>query len=809
MRTRFLLHTANHVYELQDDDLSNWDEVRCSLKRSDLGGVVRSFSSEFRFVRNAYDILLDIYLADGINGCASIEIQTQTDNWEWESRFSSPLDFSTIQLEGETLMLNCIDNDLAAIIKANKGVKYELAIGQDIKVSDVMRFDRIPVIESATYGFTQGYSYSNIPDIIVTFKKDIMPWVGLVADEILVNGTIHFLDDQEDTSESYVLKAEKDAEVTLDWDFSWRKDHQGAVSLYLLVRHNGTLEPLSAKNFICEPGGMQYYFKGDFAKASQLPASATINKEEAPRTYAIVDGIVFDMVANYYGNDATMSYQWRDTGKTSDEYFVSSEKGSLTVSLTQGDCLVIYGRPISPMTSTSIRFVSSSMKFKWSAIGDTINIDVLSPQEVCRTLLCKMAEDYGNFIDVEISGHDQRIKDTVLLASESIRGLREAKFYSSFNDFCEWMSVVFGYVYEITAPQPCPFVGVSEAGQTFFTPWAYDENDYINASDVANIVYVSGHGRFFYRSGDRLYPHWTTEGDYNLNDSPRGDVLFRLPSYGDGLYRFVEGNAMPQRTEWKESDLGKGNQIVRFLHRSELFDCDNDRTFADINGVKYSVDTAQIYSSVIIGYGKQDYDSVNGRDEFNFNNTYTTGCTVSNKKLSLISPYRADSFGVEFAAQKRGEDTTDKSSDTDVFFILCAKDEDGLYPDRSLVIENSISGRLFNGAFCPMACVEANAGFIGMQTTPLQLTFASSEGNSSIVINGKPMSGDITLQSPIASVGRVEFTTSEIVELENPNMLIRFSDDGLTYAGFLMECDHRYAKNAAVTYKLIVKEVKR
>jgi len=48
------------------------------------------------------------------------------------------------------------------------------------------------------------------------------------------------------------------------------------------------------------------------------------------------------------------------------------------------------------------------------------------------------------------------------------------------------------------------------------------------------------------------------------------------------------------------------------------------RSFSIAEDLSYSVDTGVIYSSVNIGYDSKDYDSINGRDEFNFNNTYTT-----------------------------------------------------------------------------------------------------------------------------------------------------------------------------------------
>ena len=50
---------------------------------------------------------------------------------------------------------------------------------------------------------------------------------------------------------------------------------------------------------------------------------------------------------------------------------------------------------------------------------------------------------------------------------------------------------------------------------------------------------------------------------------------------------------------------------------------------------------------------------MNGRDEFRFTTEYTTGIDITDNVLELISPYRADVYGIEFLSQKRGQDTTD------------------------------------------------------------------------------------------------------------------------------------------------------
>ena len=114
---------------------------------------------------------------------------------------------------------------------------------------------------------------------------------------------------------------------------------------------------------------------------------------------------------------------------------------------------------------------------------------------------------------------------------------------------------------------------------------------------------------------------------------------------------------------------------------------------------------------------------------------------------------------------------------------------------------------VFNGAFSPMACLSANAGYICMQAKELHLAFASSEGNSTIEIDGVPMTSDIEISNPLATCGVIEFTTDDVDEPVDANSLIEIESGGITYRGFLDYATFTYAKNEAAEYKLIVKDI--
>lgn len=152
-------------------------------------------------------------------------------------------------------------------------------------------------------------------------------------------------------------------------------------------------------------------------------------------------------------------------------------------------------------------------------------------------------------------------------------------------------------------------------------------------------------------------------------------------------------------------------------------------------------DNTYAYTTVEIGYDKKDYDSVNGRCEANGKYCYTTGLVAtSDNKLSLISPYRADSMGIEYLCQERAKDSTDTKSDNDVFFVAL-KDNGNLYTEyKDMKITDSVYGvEMFNAPFNPFFLVKRNESLIGInakevkfKSTDMSRTAEIVKGNSVI-----------------------------------------------------------------------------
>lgn len=188
-----------------------------------------------------------------------------------------------------------------------------------------------------------------------------------------------------------------------------------------------------------------------------------------------------------------------------------------------------------------------------------------------------------------------------------------------------------------------------------------------------------------------------------------------------------------------------GNTVT-FRHRSKYFSDDVVKRIDDLSDYEMKVNSALVYSRIRIGFDKQDYDTANGKDEFRFTNEYTTGVAITDNSLEMISPYRADAYGIEFLADKIGEDTTDNESDTDLFMVGVKSDSSGLkyILNRDYLMGGVLSpDTMFNAMFSPSSMVLANEAYIGSSVE--MLTFASSDGNSDVGIDGMGESRDIIL----------------------------------------------------------------
>lgn len=265
---------------------------------------------------------------------------------------------------------------------------------------------------------------------------------------------------------------------------------------------------------------------------------------------------------------------------------------------------------------------------------------------------------------------------------------------------------------------------------------------------------------------------------------------------------------------WMEAEFGFvpviNGRVVSFRHRNNLFVENNVKDLgSNIADFEYKIEESRIYSRVRVGYDKQEYESMNGRDEFRFTTEYTTGVDITDNVLEFISPYRADAYGIEFLAQNRGKDTTDDESDNDVFFVgatLSPNDKKYKLIRTGWNVDGVLSpDTMFNTMYWQGAMLQANAGYIGMFTN--KLSYSSSDGNSDVVVNGIGMKDDFRIESGIITCGDVSFKTFDEEIPPTDDETIKILKDGLVYEGYIKEVSSVVERNEGVKYDLFVRSI--
>lgn len=649
------------------DDLKNWDDFELAYKRSNYDGVLRSFSTKFEFVNRSYNLLKEEYSKNYLSSSAGIAFYKRNNSWNWDKVFQCALDFSSYSDDGYTISINAIDDTLAAIIKAKRNIQYEYLVSE-LKPQSLY-YDGLKFRYEAKYvsGGTTVEDDANLQ--YIQFHGALQAEGG--TRPATVSFPVYILDNSE-------LPKRDSPLVFTDEPFTT----DGSVQIFAEALSNIDI-------------------------TLKLSFSFYVTADNAHGT-AYADVVLFVKRAN---GDLARFGAWRHIAGNIPT--IVSEL--INISLNSGDSigmdLLLYNSatPITMTWTTYLRDFSLSVNFQ-SRINP-VNIDVLLLTTVAEKLLESMTDssDYSvdiyNYVPGGITR--SRLSSCFIMPAESARNLPNAKLYTSFKKFCEFMEAEFGYVL------------------------------------------------------------------------------------------VIEGNN------------------VTFIHRYALFDNYVVKDLSDqINDYEYSVNSSLVNTSVKVGYDKQDYDSINGRDEFRFTNEFSTGLKLTDNTLSFISPYRADAYGIEFLVQKRGEDTTDNDSDNDVFIVGCqyatSAENGNLLLDRpyspSQLLGLISPDTMFNVEYSPRFMLEANKAYIGACTNMLK--FTSSDGNSNVSIAGIKETDDFPIDNRLFTVGEVDVETSEVDVPLNLSGLISLDYNGETVRGYIKEMKINVGKTESVRYSLIVKEIK-
>jgi hypothetical protein len=261
-------------------------------------------------------------------------------------------------------------------------------------------------------------------------------------------------------------------------------------------------------------------------------------------------------------------------------------------------------------------------------------------------------------------------------------------------------------------------------------------------------------------------------------------------------------------TQGYEPDIS-GSELA-FRKRERIFDKGTlymelqENECADL---REYVDSEYLFSGLKIGYKSSGYDSegANSKIEFNGTHSYSTDLEeAGGNVLELISPYRADCYGIEFLAQTRGKKTEREKADKDLFLINVAEKETRYETVRGLFsgdFPGKILETLFNGKFNPFNLVMLNESLTGISAR--QLKFTSSDANSALTVNHQATGSDYVILSKLFDATVYDIAGAKLESPPgNPNGTVKISYRGKVYTGFVAEISSNPAWETETVWKL-------
>lgn len=195
---------------------------------------------------------------------------------------------------------------------------------------------------------------------------------------------------------------------------------------------------------------------------------------------------------------------------------------------------------------------------------------------------------------------------------------------------------------------------------------------------------------------------------------------------------------------------GIRNQTLFIEKKADAFKPTIQLAMGEVKDLHISTAKDFQYNVVKVGYPNTDTEDVNGKDEFNVTQTYTSPITRVNKALELISKVVASMYEIEITRiNLDGKTTTDNNNDNKSFFLHVEKtattgtgDEPATYYKLLRNTYTSVSGLLnpisaFNLELHPELCLYRHGNYlhgIFYWQDAGNLVFQSSDKNGDVVV---------------------------------------------------------------------------
>ena len=840
--------------------IKNLDSIKVSYARVDLGGVVRKCGSSLEFTGKAYNAIIAHYEENYLQSKGVFAVYMADNNWNYSKVWECPLDFSTLQYDANVVSIGCVDNSVAAIIKANKKSKYEFNVS-DLKDSANILYNGVVTRRPFTFMVTGAtptgetttdmVSSANIEVTNNNYYSLYTPYIGVSADDF---GSEHITcyDQHEDSGWSTAAQGRDDGALMKR---AMDADRAGFITCLqdCLVHIDMDMQ----FRFIYPTWWSQRAMKAYFI----LVVGSTVVWRKEVTDYNSVDVSIHGDFAMTTGQKMAFGMSVLSKRTSNNWKGTPMPDGS-----SNPNTHLIFNPGLRWGSNSNTAFVNES-----HYDDDPIEINAIRPISLLQKLIDKMfATREDIFVFGRIEEGDSLLPKTLLVAAESIRKITTNKIYSSFTQFCDFMEAVFGYVYtlehvgyymdmelreidrgervrlshirksyitsrsmvewsDLGYYKMLPIGGIiSEdlgADLDLTTPFTYEweaghdigfmeevfYNEYANTFVIQDYNTGKWYANFS-RNDAVIQGSWYNEENGHAREMIGLNIGAFLNNDGTHMYGIIRNGSIilcdaKHTNGWLDTNENNGSVVnLIFKHRSDIFKSKTIKSLQNVNNLSFQFDDSKVFSDVEVGYPKKDYDNANsGLNEFNFTNYYKTNSDLTEQTLSLICPYRADCYGIEeLLIKSNTSESTD--SDNDIFIVIASasQPEDGHWQiDRSITVQNAYSETVFNAAIAPNMIIMNNEEYLGVFAKKLK--FTSSDANSDAVIGGVRMSANRSITKQLFKAGNISIDTDDHAFPENWDGIIEFAYAGKTYKGYLDSIDICFANMGTITYNIIEK----
>ena len=356
------------------------------------------------------------------------------------------------------------------------------------------------------------------------------------------------------------------------------------------------------------------------------------------------------------------------------------------------------------------------------------------------------------------------------------------------------------------------------------TPTKVLENIATNIDPTANVNLQDVPAQYHLTSGDALR---------NLNGS-------LLKTNFTDFFRAC--NAMSNLAFY----FDKSNNEANFCGKDVVFnEVVPPYNIGEVASVQVEPYISEMYATTKFGYKRYDYDTINGKEEFNIDYTWKTPLTRVQNTRDLISPYRADMYGIELIrANLSGKKNADSDNDNDVFWLDvdistvagtipagyqgAGEDYYDLFRDTGLTITGLIAPNdAYNINFSPKRRMFAHGNHIVSSLTPYtaaNLTYTNSSKTQDNNVHLETDDGTTIINEQqneqIGNLGTQPYFMPYMftIEVKIPVNLqsifdngaqrfgtVEFTYKGTTYEGYIIEATDSPTYRPKQTFKLLAK----